>query len=60
MKIVQIGDAPVSPRRHYSSDEDDNGREDLVTLIGLRSIDKFYGGRAVLRGLEMNVNAGTE
>ena len=29
-----------------------------MTLIGLRSIDKFYGGRAVLRGLEINVNAG--
>ncbi|HEX2742553.1 MAG TPA: ATP-binding cassette domain-containing protein, partial [Rubrobacter sp.] len=29
-----------------------------MTLIGLRSIDKFYGGRAVLRSLEMNVNAG--
>ena len=29
-----------------------------MTLIGLRSIEKYYGGRAVLRGLEMNVNAG--
>lgn len=29
-----------------------------MTLIGLRSIGKYYGGRAVLRGLEMNVNAG--
>jgi ATP-binding cassette, subfamily F, member 3 len=29
-----------------------------MTLIGLRAIEKFYGGRAVLRGLEMNVNAG--
>ena len=29
-----------------------------MTLIGLRSIGKFYGGRAVLRGLEMNLNAG--
>ncbi len=29
-----------------------------MTLIGLRSIGKFYGGRALLRGLEMNVNAG--
>jgi ATP-binding cassette, subfamily F, member 3 len=29
-----------------------------MTLIGLRSIEKYYGGRAVLRGLEMNVKAG--
>ncbi len=29
-----------------------------MTLIGLRSVEKFYGGRAVLGGLEMNVNAG--
>ena len=29
-----------------------------MTLIGLRSVDKFYGGRAVLRGLDLKVNAG--
>ncbi len=29
-----------------------------MTLIGLRSVEKFYGGRAVLRCLEMKVNAG--
>ncbi|CAN5278377.1 ABC-F type ribosomal protection protein [soil metagenome] len=29
-----------------------------MTLIGLSSVDKFYGGRAVLRGLGMRVNAG--
>jgi ATP-binding cassette, subfamily F, member 3 len=29
-----------------------------LTLIGLRSIDKFYGGRSVLRGLEMSVASG--
>jgi ATP-binding cassette subfamily F protein 3 len=29
-----------------------------MTLIGLSSVEKFYGGRAVLRGLEMRVNAG--
>ena len=29
-----------------------------MTLIGLRSVEKFYGGRAVLRGLDMKVNAG--
>ncbi len=29
-----------------------------MTLIALRSIDKFYGGRAVLRGLEMDVGPG--
>jgi ATP-binding cassette subfamily F protein 3 len=28
-----------------------------VTVIGLSSVEKFYGGRAVLRGLEMKVNA---
>jgi ATP-binding cassette, subfamily F, member 3 len=30
-----------------------------MTLIGLRSVEKFYGGRAVLRGLDLKVNAGT-
>src|SRR5215211_2594381 len=29
-----------------------------MTLIGVSSIEKFYGGRAVLRGLDMKVNAG--
>src|ERR671913_1186119 len=29
-----------------------------MTLIGLRSVEKFYGGRAVLRGLDLRVNAG--
>jgi len=29
-----------------------------MTLIGLSSVEKFYGGRAVLRGLGMKVNAG--
>src|ERR671910_3592180 len=29
-----------------------------MTLIQLRSVAKFYGGRAVLRGLEMKVNPG--
>ena len=29
-----------------------------MTLIGLRKVDKFYGGRAVLRGLEMSVPEG--
>ena len=29
-----------------------------MTLIGLRAVDKFYGGRAVLRGLEMSVPEG--
>ncbi|HEV8044939.1 MAG TPA: ATP-binding cassette domain-containing protein, partial [Rubrobacter sp.] len=29
-----------------------------MTIIGLRSVEKFYGGRAVLRGLEMKVNPG--
>ena len=29
-----------------------------MTLVQLRSVDKFYGGRAVLRGLEMKVGPG--
>ncbi len=29
-----------------------------MTIIGLRSVEKFYGGRAVLRDLDMKVNAG--
>jgi ATP-binding cassette, subfamily F, member 3 len=29
-----------------------------MTLIGLSSVEKFYGGRVVLRGLGMRVNAG--
>jgi len=29
-----------------------------MTLVGLRSVEKFYGGRAVLRGLDLRVNAG--
>src|SRR5918994_452456 len=29
-----------------------------MTLIGLRSVEKFYGGRAGLRGLDFKVNAG--
>jgi ATP-binding cassette, subfamily F, member 3 len=29
-----------------------------MTLIGLSSVEKFYGGRAVLQVLEMRVNAG--
>ncbi len=29
-----------------------------MTIIGLRSVEKFYGGRAVLRGLEMSVTQG--
>jgi ATP-binding cassette, subfamily F, member 3 len=29
-----------------------------VTIIGLRFVEKFYGSRVVLRGVEMKVNAG--
>jgi ATPase subunit of ABC transporter with duplicated ATPase domains len=29
-----------------------------MTLLGLRSVVKFYGGRAVLRGLDLKMNAG--
>ena len=35
-----------------------NQGEKALTLIGLQSVDKFYGGRAVLRGLEMSVREG--
>ena len=30
----------------------------VLTVIGLQSIDKFYGGRAVLRGLDLSVAPG--
>ena len=29
-----------------------------MTLIGLRSVEKVYGGRTILRGLDLKVNAG--
>src|ERR687889_2384947 len=29
-----------------------------MTLIGLSSVEKFYGGRAVLSGLDMRISAG--
>ncbi|MBA2534416.1 MAG: ABC-F family ATP-binding cassette domain-containing protein [Rubrobacter sp.] len=29
-----------------------------MTLIGLRSVEKIYGGRTILRGLDLKVNAG--
>ena len=29
-----------------------------MTIIGLSSVEKFYGGRAVLRGLGIRVKAG--
>ena len=45
-----------SERRHHGSNEDES--ETRMTLIQLRSVEKFYGGRAVLRGLEMKVNPG--
>ena len=45
-----------SSRRHHGSNEDES--ETRMTLIQLRSVEKFYGGRAVLRGLEMKVNPG--
>jgi len=46
--------------RHCSRREyDDHNQEGIfLTLIGLRSVDKFYGGLAVLRGLEMSVPEG--
>jgi ATP-binding cassette, subfamily F, member 3 len=31
-----------------------------MTLIGLNAVEKYYGGRAVLRGLGMRVNAGAK
>ena len=33
-------------------------REGRMTLIGLRSVEKFYGGRAVFKGLNLKVNTG--
>src|SRR5215216_4026883 len=56
-----MGDAPAPNGRHHSSGKKDTlGQrwEGRMTLIGLRSIEKYYGGRAVLRGLEISVNAG--
>ncbi len=29
-----------------------------MTLVGLRSVETFYGGRTILRGLDLKVNAG--
>jgi ATP-binding cassette, subfamily F, member 3 len=51
-----LGDALVLERRHHGSNEYKS--ETRMTLIQLRSVEKFYGGRAVLRGLEMKVNPG--
>src|SRR5215217_5044109 len=56
-----MGDAPVTYGCHHSSGEEDTScqrQEDCMTLIGLSSVEKFYGGRAVLRSLGMRVNAG--
>src|SRR5918998_44255 len=56
-----MGDAPVTYGCHHSSGEEDTSRqrqEVRMTLIGLSSVEKSYGGRAVLRGLGVKVNAG--
>src|SRR5215216_5432012 len=56
-----MGDAPAPNGRHHSSGKKDTlGQrwEGRMTLIGLSSVEKFYGGRAVLRNLDMRVNAG--
>src|ERR687897_892499 len=56
-----MGDAPAPDGRHHSSGEKDTSGqrwEGRMTLIGLRSVEKFYGGRAGLRGLDFKVNAG--
>ena len=49
-----MGDALARERRHHLSREDE---ADILrmTRIQLRSVEKFYGGRAVLRGVEMKV-----
>src|SRR5215210_8520324 len=52
-----MGDARVLKGRHHGLHGDES--QTRMTLIQLRSVDKFYGGRAVLRGLEMKVNPGT-
>jgi ATP-binding cassette subfamily F protein 3 len=52
-----LGDALALKRRHYLSREEESDiRQRYMTLIGLHAVEKFYGGRAVLRGLEMKVN----
>jgi ATPase subunit of ABC transporter with duplicated ATPase domains len=54
-----LGDAPALKRRHYLSREEESDiRQRYMTLIGLHAVEKFYGGRAVLRDLEMKVNPG--
>jgi ATP-binding cassette subfamily F protein 3 len=51
-----MGDALEIGARHHGLHEDES--EMRMTLIQLRSVDKFFGGRAVLRDLEMKVNPG--
>ena len=55
-----MGDARGASGRHYSLCGFGFGRkgDGVLTLIGLRSIEKFYGGRAVLRGLDLSVAPG--
>jgi ATPase subunit of ABC transporter with duplicated ATPase domains len=54
-----LGDAPSPENRHDLPHEDQSDiHQGRITLIDLRSVEKFYGGRAVLRGLEMKVNSG--
>jgi ATP-binding cassette subfamily F protein uup len=55
-----MGDARGTVGRHYWPGGFRFGRQGdgVLALIGLRFIDKFYGGRAVLRALELSVVSG--
>src|SRR4028119_1988035 len=55
-----MGDARGAVGRHYWRSGVGCGQRGnvVLTVIGLRSIDKFYGGRAVLRGLDLSVAPG--
>ena len=55
-----MGDARGAAGRHYWRGGFCFGQQGnvVLTVIGLRSIDKFYGGRAVLRGLDLSVAPG--
>ncbi|HEU4494460.1 MAG TPA: ABC-F family ATP-binding cassette domain-containing protein [Rubrobacteraceae bacterium] len=54
-----MGDASGSGSRHHPPHgQDRNIGRARMTLIQLRSVARFYGGRAVLRDLEMKVNEG--
>src|ERR671917_123868 len=54
-----MGDARIPNVRHYGFHGDkSDARQARMTLIQLRFVEKFYGGRTVLRGLQMEVKPG--